>query len=103
MAVPAIPEKPDDLGEWGAWLWDQVTPELYRMGILGHLDVSELEMYCRFYDEWKLTDPQSRRWLWLADRTSKLAQQLGCSPAARLRMHLPEEKAVEEGAIFATG
>jgi phage terminase small subunit len=103
MAVPAIPPKPDDLPHWGSWLWDLVTPELQRMGILGQLDITELEAYCRSYDEWKREDPQSRRWLWLMDRTSKLAQQVGCSPAARLRMNLPEPKAEEEGAVFAVG
>jgi hypothetical protein len=46
-------------------------------------------------------DPQARRWLWLIDRMTTLAIQLGLTPAARLRMNLPERRA-DEAAIFGT-
>jgi phage terminase small subunit len=80
--------------------WDLVAPELERMGILGRLDVAELEAYCRVYERWRGTEPKASDWLPQIDRTSRLAQQLGCSPAARLRMTMPAPAAEEESAIF---
>ena len=100
MAVPAAPPKPDDLGADGSRLWDLVTAELVRLTILGRIDRVGLEAYCRVYDEWKREDPQQRRWLWLIDRMTTLAIQLGLTPGARLRMNLPEPTADEERAIF---
>jgi phage terminase small subunit len=99
VAVAAAPPKPDDLGDEGSRLWDLVSPELVRMTILSRIDLVVLEMYCRVYDEWKREDPQQRRWLWLIDRMTTLAIQLGLTPAARLRMNLPERR-VDEAGIF---
>ncbi len=82
-------------------MWDLVTPELVRMTILGQIDLVVLEIYCRVYDQWRREDPQSRRWLWLIDRLTTLGIQLGLTPAARLRMNLPERRA-DEGAVFGT-
>ena len=100
MAVSAAPPKPDDLGDDGSRLWDLVTPELVRLTNLSRIDLVVLEAYCRVYDEWKREDPESRRWLWLIDRMTTLAIQLGLTPGARLRMNLPEPAAGEERAIF---
>lgn len=100
MAVSAAPPKPDDLGDDGSRLWDLVTPELVRLTNLSRIDLVVLEAYCRVYDEWKRDDPESRRWLWLIDRMTTLAIQLGLTPGARLRMNLPEPTAGEERAIF---
>jgi phage terminase small subunit len=99
VVVPAAPPKPHDLGEFGDFMWDLVTPELVRMTILGQIDLVVLEIYCRVYDQWRREDPQSRRWLWLIDRLTTLGIQLGLTPAARLRMNLPERRA-DEGAVF---
>lgn len=101
--VPAIPPKPDDLGEHGSWLWDLVTPELERMRLLAQVDRTEVETYCALYDVWKRTDPRDRRWLSMVERMSRLACNLGCSPGARLRMDLPEPPAEEESAVFDGG
>jgi phage terminase small subunit len=99
--VPAAPPKPDDLGDEGSRIWDLVTPELVRMTILSQIHLVVLECYCRVYDEWRREDPQSRRWLWCIDRLTALAIQLGLTPAARLRMNLPERRA--DDATFGTG
>jgi phage terminase small subunit len=100
VVVPAAPPKPDDLGDDGSRLWDLVTPELVRMTILSQIDLVVLEMYCRVYDEWRREDPESRRWLWCIDRLTTLAIQLGLTPAARLRLNLPEPRARYERAIY---
>jgi len=99
-ALPAAPPKPDDLGPDGSRLWDLVTPELIRLTILSRIDLVVLEAYCKVYDEWKREDPQSRRWLWLIDRMTTLAVQLGLTPAARLRVNLPEATADQDRSIF---
>jgi hypothetical protein len=39
----------------------------------------------------------------MIDRMSRLAQQFVCSPAARLRMQLPDAPAEEESAVFSGG
>lgn len=101
--MAAQPPEPGDLGEWGSWLWDLTAPELERIGILGRLDRTELEAYCRLYERWKGTDAKDRQWMPMIDRMSRLAQALGCSPAARLRMNLHEAAAEEESAVFAGG
>ena len=99
-AMVAAPPKPDDLGEWGEFMWDLVTPELLRLGLLSRLDLSELEAYCRLYERWKGLSPDDRWWNQTVERMSRLAQNLGCSPGARLRMELPEPKAELERSIF---
>jgi phage terminase small subunit len=81
---------------------DLVTPELVRMTILSRIDLVALELYCRVYDQWRREDPQSRRWLWLIDRLTTLAIQLGLTPGAQLRMNPPERTAAEEAAVFST-
>jgi phage terminase small subunit len=101
-AVPAAPPEPDDLGADGSQLWDLVTPELVRMTILAQIDLVVLEAYCRVYGEWRQEHPKSRRWLWLIDRLNTLGIQLGLTPAARLRMSLPEKTADDEASIFST-
>jgi phage terminase small subunit len=100
IAVQAGPPKPDDLGADGSRLWDLVTPELVRLTILSRIDLVVLEAYCKVYDEWRREDPHARRWLWLIDRMTTLAIQLGLTPGARLRMNLPEPTADQERAIF---
>jgi phage terminase small subunit len=100
MAVPAAPPKPDDLGDEGSRLWELVCPELVRMTILSRIDLVVLEAYCKVDDKWRREDLQQRRWLWLIDRMTTLAIQPGLTPAARLRMNLPEPSAGDERAIF---
>ena len=98
-AMVAAPPKPDDLGEWGEFMWDLVTPELLRLGLLSRLDLSELEAYCRLYERCKSLSPDDRWWNQTVERMSPLAQNLGCSPGARLSMELPEPTAELERSI----
>ncbi len=100
MAVPARPPMPADLGEWGVWIWELVTPELVRMGILGQVDHATLEAYCRAYQAWKLTDPDDRRWVQLTMCMVNLGSKLGLDPASRLRMTLPEASNDEQTDVF---
>jgi phage terminase small subunit len=101
MAVPAIPPRPHDLGKFGDFMWDLVTPELERMTILGRIDLAELEAFCRLYDEWKTMESSDRRWLPAIDRMSRLAGSLGLTPTSRLRMNLPQARA-DDASVFST-
>ena len=96
MTVPAVPPRPSDLGKWGDFMWDLVTPEMSRMGILGQIDLAALEAYCRLYDEWKEMPPTNLRWGTTIDRMTRLAVQLGLTPSARLRMSIPEQKSDDD-------
>ena len=42
----SIPEKPDSLSEEAAKVWDKITIELDKIGLLSDIDGSALEMYC---------------------------------------------------------
>lgn len=101
-AVTAVPLKPDDLGEHGSRMWDQVTPELERLDLIGRLDVGALEMYCRLYEAVRVHDG-GRGYASLANAFLAAGSKLGLDPAARLRMTLPEESDDEEGRVFGQG
>ena len=96
QVVPQAPPKPSDLGEHGSWLWDLVTPELTRMTVLGQIDRTELEAYCRLYQLWRETEPRARQWMPMIDRLSRLATNLGLTPTSRLRMSIPERKSDDD-------
>lgn len=66
-------------------MWDRVAPELERMGILGRIDHAALEAYCVAYRRWR-EDPKPTN----GAELRAWAVQLGLTPAARLRMTLPE-------------
>src|SRR5687767_4865900 len=90
MVVPRAPKMPVDLGEWGEYAWNLVTPELVRLGIMGHVDALTLEAYCRSYQSWKEMTPGQRGWVVHTTAMVNLGSKLGLDPASRLRMTLPE-------------
>lgn len=94
------PPKPD-LPVHGDELWELVTPELERMGLLGRIDLVALEAYCRTYHVWKTHDG-GRGYPALTLALAKLGSMLGCDPASRLRMTLPEaeDDDDEEARVF---
>lgn len=100
--VAAIPAMPEGLGEHGERMWEQVTPELERLGLIGRLDIGTLETYCRMYQQLRVHDG-GRGFAVLATAFVNVGSKLGLDPAARLRMTLPEESDDEEHAVFGTG
>jgi len=44
--------------------------------------------------------PSDRWWNQAIERMSRVAQNLGCAPGARLRMELPEPTTEQERAVF---
>jgi phage terminase small subunit len=101
-AAAAVPPMPDELGEHGERIWNHVTPELARMGILGSVDLGTLETYCRAYQAMRDHD-RGRGYMQVLMTVANLGSKLGLDPAARLRMTLPEAPNDEEGDVFGTG
>lgn len=94
-AVPAIPDRPDWLDPVAGRFWDRVAPELERLGIVGLLDVGALEQACVAYARWR-ADPKPSH---SAELRACLVQ-CGLTPAARLRMTLPEPAHADDEAAF---
>lgn len=109
QAVPACPERPDWLTPDAQDMWQRVTPELERLGLLGRIDLGALAAYCEAWATWR----EARRLLdaegvvvagrdgnavrhpavMVANAASAelraWAVQLGLTPAARQRMTAP--------------
>ena len=112
---PEIPAKqpapPAFLDEYALEEWKRVAPELWRMGLLSHVDVASLAGYCFAYSQWKTAaetlgrmganDPVMRGQLvkaqggpvvnplvWVARSALRdmirLCQEFGMTPAARV-------------------
>ena len=97
MTVPAVPPKPSDLGKWGDYMWDLVTPEMARVGILGQIDRVELEAYCRPTTLGGTWTEGGQRGGQRSTGCPVLAPISGLTPTSRLRMNLPERKADDDG------
>ena len=103
QAARAIPPMPAGLNDDGRYAWDLVVPELYRMGLLGQIDGITLEAYCRLYQVWRRHDGRTG-YAALTAQLLAAGSRLGCDPASRLRMTLPEPAAdAGEGDVFAAG
>ena len=54
---PEIPAKqpapPAFLDDYALAEWKRVAPELWRMGLLTHVDVAALAVYCTSYAQWR--------------------------------------------------
>lgn len=87
--VVAAPDKPPHLGEVASKLWDDVVPELERMRMLSKLDGVVLELFVTTYERW-LAHDGDRGYPALTACVTKLARELGLSPAQRLRLPAPE-------------
>jgi phage terminase small subunit len=88
-AVNMRPPTPTGLRPDAVAMWNLISPELERMGLLGQVDLGALEAYCRLYDEMH-NHPGGRGFASLALAMVKIGSTLGLDPAARLRMTLPE-------------
>lgn len=98
-AVPGAPDAPPWLSDEGRWLWDRVAPELERMGVLGRLDVASLAAACDAWSRFRAHDG-GRGWSTVSAELRQWLVQLGLTPAARLRMTLPEAACDDDEAVF---
>lgn len=120
-AVPYLPEDaPAHLPPLAAEMWEHVAPELVRMTIGGNVDVAVLEAFCLAYQDMRdalelvrvqgatvpgsqgqpVTNPAVTMGQKARAQIGTLGTQLGLTPAARLRMTLPEVTDDEEDAVF---
>ena len=53
MPEPAIPSPPAFLSEDAKLEWNRVSEQLFRLGLLSHLDRSTLAAYCQAFSRWK--------------------------------------------------
>lgn len=101
-------------------MWQRVVPELQRIGILGNVDLGVLEAFCMAYARWRdcqaivdvegllhtgdkgatVRHPAAVLGNQFSAEIRQLGVQLGLSPAARLRMTLPEAADDETDAVF---
>ncbi len=51
--TPAIPEKPKFLSAEASEEWDRITKHFLDQGILTHIDMAALAMYCQAYGRWQ--------------------------------------------------
>lgn len=119
--VAFLPDAPEHLPELAAAQWDHVAAGLRRMEIAGPVDVAALEAFCLAYA--RMRDAEAviaEEGMFTAGSTGQLVAhpavaiahqargqigtlgaQLGLTPAARLRMTLPEAKGDDkEEALF---
>lgn len=121
QAVPACPERPDWLTPDALDMWERVTPELERLGLLGRIDLGALAAYCEAWATWKAArlvvevegvvvegrdgNPVRNPAVMVANAASAelraWAVQLGLTPAARQRMTAPPvDDDLETEALF---
>jgi P27 family predicted phage terminase small subunit len=110
---PGVPPCPDWLDEDARVVWNEVAPQLDRMGVLGHIDQRTLGRYCDTWGHWyrardfikrhgdtyPLKDESGRtKYLQqfpqvaiankLATQLTRLEQEFGMTPASRTRIQV---------------
>lgn len=120
QVVPYLPDAPEHLAPLAAEMWDRVAGELRRLEIAGNVDAAVLEAFCTAYATMRDADELvGRQGMTVAGSQGQqvahpmlavaakaraqigtLGSQLGLTPAARLRMTLPEVTDDEEEAVF---
>lgn len=120
QAVPAVPDCPEWMGSLGREMWEHVTPELERLGLLGRIDLGVLAGYCHCWQEWRdaealldaeglvttgsmgqlVRHPAHDLAMARLKELRQFAVQLGLTPAARQRMVRPEVGGGEEAIVF---
>jgi hypothetical protein len=93
--VVAEPAKPEELGPVASATWDQVVPELVRLGLVGRLDGPMVELFCTSYERRRAQSRRPR--VCVADGGGgPLARDLGLGSGARLRTEAPQVDVLEE-------
>ncbi len=100
--VVAEPPKPAGLGPVASETWDQIVPELTRLGMIGRLDGPLVELFCTSFERWR-EHPGGPGYASLTSTVAHAARGLGLGAGARLRAEAPESDRAElERAIFGT-
>lgn len=104
-------EKPKDLGEHGAWLWDFIIGDLHRERVACRIDTVKLAAACEWYDRYRrwgaaldaldvhdkqaggLTNRVAMAW----NKFDSLASEFGLSPVARMRMRMTKKDEKPKG------
>jgi hypothetical protein len=98
--VVAEPPKPDGLGPVASATWDQVVPELTRLGLVGRLDGPMVELFCTSFERWRAHDG-GPGYASLTAVVARAARDLGLGSGARLRTEAPRvDRLEEELAVF---
>jgi len=51
-ATDGVPNMPDGLSEKAVEVWNDLAPELIKLGLLGEIDASTFGAYCQSYADW---------------------------------------------------
>jgi phage terminase small subunit len=98
--VVAEPAKPEDLGPVASATWDQVVPELVRLGLVGRLDGPMVELFCTSHERWR-GHGGGPGYASLTAVVARLARDLGLGSGARLRTDVPQvDRLEQELAVF---
>lgn len=81
---------PPGLGVQAKRKWNEVIPELERMGLLSGIDGGALEVYCRLYEEMH-NHKGGRGFSSVAQAFITVGSRLGLDPMARQRMEDPRD------------
>jgi Phage terminase, small subunit len=80
--------------------WDQVVPELVRLGLVGRLDGLMVELFCTSYERWR-GHGGGPGYASLTAVVARLARDLGLGSGARLRTDVPQvDRLEQELAVF---
>jgi P27 family predicted phage terminase small subunit len=112
MQVGGVPECPGWLDEPAKAVWDELAPRLIEAGVLASLDANSLSRYCILWCRWREIEddmrqhgqtrapteggamrPQVRIADKLCSQLLRLEQELGLTPSARARIHVPDKGA----------
>lgn len=76
---------PEHLQDIAREMWQQLAPELKRLGLLSVLDRVQLEVLCEAYATKRMT-ADSVEWFKAAAAIDRIARQFGMTPSARQGM-----------------
>ena len=119
-ALRVLPALPEHLGELARRKWEELSSQLYSIGVLTEIDLDALERYCMVYQRWREAEENvvkkggpilqtaagnviQNPYLSIANRCieqlDKLAAEFGLTPSSRTRVKAeipPEQSRLEE-------